>query len=71
MMDELIGTQAEDFHDLGVESIEGPPGEGGDDMIEGRPIALHAGGNVGGQRAVTIVAQTAARRGDRRGQIGA
>ena len=57
MMKELICTQAQDFHDLRIEALDRPLREGGDHMIERRAASLHAGGDIGGQRAIAVVTQ--------------
>ena len=68
---QLIGAEAQDLDDLRIEPLDRPLREVADQMIERRPPALHAGRDLGGQRAVALVGERRARARDRGRQIGA
>ena len=70
-MQQLIGAEPKDLDDLLIEPIDRPLGECGDEMVERRPPALHADGNVGRERAIALVVEAFAREGNGGREIGA
>ena len=60
-MQQLVGAEAEDLDDLGIQPVEGALRELRDQVIEGGPPSLHAGGDLRGEGAVAVVVQAAAR----------
>jgi hypothetical protein len=70
-MQQLIAAQPEDVDDFRVQAIDRALGQRGDEVIERGTPALDAGCNLRRERAVAVVAQAVARRGDGRRQVGA
>jgi len=70
-IEQLVGAEAQNRDDLGIEAIDGAPGELRDQVIEHRPPALDAAGYLGGERAIALVRQSAARRRQGGGKVGA
>ena len=69
-MEQLIGAEAKDLDDFRIEAIDRAFGKLDDQVIQGRPPALDAAGDLGGERAIAVVVQAGAGEGDRRRQIG-
>ena len=70
-VEQLIGAEAEDRHDFGVESIDSASGRSLDEMVEGGTPPLDARGYLSGECPVAVVVEPFAGLGDGRRQVGA
>ena len=61
-MQQLIDAEAQNLDDLRIEPIDRPLRERARSVIERRPPALHAGRDLGGERAIAVVRERAAAR---------
>jgi hypothetical protein len=68
-MQQLVNAEAEDLHDLEVESSQRSPGKVRDQVIEGRTLTLDTRGNFSGKGAIAVVAERFPRVSDSGGKI--